>query len=395
MKIAVLSDIHLGYAFGTERGEDPFDALEEAVEKITDSDMILIVGDMFDTKIPGPEILTRAMQLLLKPLLKPSDAELIEGVGKDTEDLLPLASLGIPIVAIHGTHERRVKGLINPIESLERAGFLIHLHCNGVVFQKGDEKVCVQGMSGVPDQYADSVMKKWNPQPVEGTFNIIMLHQSIAQFIYAKHLMDINSIPKGFDLYISGHIHESKQTKYADAPFLIPGSFIPTQLTKESVQSRGFWIIDTENIPPKFEFIELENQRKVYHRTFRTDMNKDMIIEELKILTETPYKKKPIIRINFTGKENMPDHFIDDLKSMFGKSAILSFKTDIEEEMPVAKSMEEQKMSVQELGRKVLMSNLREFKLDEKIFECVFELLLDKKDDEAINLLNQDIESKL
>lgn len=100
MKIAVLSDIHLGYAWGTERGDDPFDALKEAVERILDCDMVLIAGDMFDSKNPGVEILSRSMEIIVKLLMKSSDAQLIEGIGKDI-DSLPLTSIGIPVVAIH------------------------------------------------------------------------------------------------------------------------------------------------------------------------------------------------------------------------------------------------------------------------------------------------------
>ena len=248
-------------------------------------------------------------------------------------------------------------------------------------------------MSGVPDQYAESAMKQWNPKPVPGAFNIIMIHQSMVGFMYAKHLMSLNSLPEGFDTYINGHIHESRKDKYSGAPLLIPGSFVPTQLTKESVQSRGFWIIDTENVPPKFDFYEIENQRKVYFRTFRTDMNRNMIIEELKTLSDTPHMKKPIIRVNFSGQEPVPEQFINDLRIRFGSVAILSFKKEIEEELPAARSLEEQKISVQELGKKVLMKNLEEFRLDTKTFESLFELLLEKKDEDAINLLKQSVDS--
>jgi DNA repair exonuclease SbcCD nuclease subunit len=307
---------------------------------------------------------------------------------------MPLSPGGIPMIAIHGTHERRVRNLLNPIEALEKAGFLIHLHCNSVVLRKGSEKVVIHGMSGVPDQYAESVMKKWNPKPVQGAFNIIMFHQSLAPFMYAKHLMDVNSIPEGFDLYINGHIHESKRHQYAGAPLLIPGSFVTTQLTKESVQSRGFWIVDTCSDSVSMEFMELESQRRVYHKTLPSDMSSEMVMDEIRILLNKPHKKKPMIRINFTGKEKVPEHLTDELKTKFRDSAIISFGKGVASERIVSTSVDEHKKSVRELGHDILVRNLKEFKLDEGMFTDIFELLIEKRDKEAIDLLNSGIENK-
>jgi hypothetical protein len=116
-----------------------------------------------------------------------------------------------------------------------------------------------------------------------------------------------------------------------------------------------------------------------------------MVMSEIRTLLEMPHKKKPIIRIHFMGK--VPEHVLGDLKDMFSASAILSFKKDLED-LPVARSAEEQKISVQELGRAILLKNLKGFGLDEPAFESVFELLLEKKDDEAMDLLIQKIEGK-
>ncbi len=48
MKIAVLSDVHLGYGKGTNRGEDSFRAFSEVIKKSMDADLILMAGDLFD-----------------------------------------------------------------------------------------------------------------------------------------------------------------------------------------------------------------------------------------------------------------------------------------------------------------------------------------------------------
>ncbi len=387
MKISVVSDFHLGFGIGTEREEDAFEAAKEAIEKSLDSDAILIAGDMFDTRVPSTEVFVRAMQLLTKPMHSENGVRISKGINKKVEDIPLIKSEGIPVVAIHGTHERRVKGLMNPVEALERAGFLIYLHCNGVILEKNGERVCIQGMSGVPDQFSAGVLEQWNPKPVENCFNIFMFHQSLSPFMYAPHLLPVEKVPGGFDLYICGHMHEPKKSVYRESPFIIPGSLVTTQITKESMKPMGFWSFETES--RKSEFRVIENQRKIYYIVMDTgNLERNDIENEIGKILETRHKKKPIVRIKLKGKEkNLP---LDEIKSRFVDKAIVSFRKETEEENIQAKTLEEHRLSVQELGKKLLYENLRELKLNPKTFEHVFELLLENKIDEVMDLLKNE-----
>jgi len=278
-----------------------------------------VAGDIFDTRTPTTETLIRAMQLFMRTNFWEGGARVSEGIGKDLSGYSPLNLTGVPIIAIHGTHERRAKGLMNPVEGLEKAGFVIYLHCNGIVLEKKKERVAVQGLSGVPDQYAESVLSEWDPQPIQGAFNIFMLHQSVAPFLYADRTMELESLPKGFDLYVAGHMHEPQTSEHAKAPLLIPGSTIQTQLNKESVQTRGFWILDTQT--RELEFRELGSQRKVYYRAFENPSPGEIETEIERILEEA-HEKKPVIRIRLTGKEIE----LSAVQEKFQDQAILSFK---------------------------------------------------------------------
>jgi DNA repair exonuclease SbcCD nuclease subunit len=382
MKISVLSDFHFGFGLNTEMENDSFEAAKECVEKSLDCDLIIIAGDVFDSRVPTSETLAKSMEIFSKPLLKNRTAKLIDHVGKDRGEISPMALFGTPVVAIHGTHERRVKGFLNPIELLEKAGFLIHLHCNGVVFQKGGEKVCVQGLSGVPDQYAESIMEKWDPKPMPECFNIFMLHQSVSPYIYADHTLDANKLPKGFDLYICGHIHEPKKTMLHGAHLLLPGSTIPTQLNKESTKPRGFWKIEITKPGCEISWIELENQRRVYYETFEKEADLEEVEKRIDEILKEDHKKKPIIRVNIKGKM-----LVEDLREKFKEKAIISFKKDIQEEILPLKTLEEHKLSVQELGRKLLLDNLKNSGLDPMFFENIFELLAHNKSEEVVKLL--------
>jgi DNA repair exonuclease SbcCD nuclease subunit len=51
MKVAVLSDFHFGFSYSLETENDSFENAEEAMEKALDCDLILIAGDIFDSRI--------------------------------------------------------------------------------------------------------------------------------------------------------------------------------------------------------------------------------------------------------------------------------------------------------------------------------------------------------
>ena len=377
MKISVISDTHLGFGYGTELFDDPFENLEEALEKSKHTDLILMPGDIFDTRTPGTETLVRTISMLQKLEIK--GVKIIQGINKNIEDISHAS-----IVAIHGTHERRIKGLLNPVEALEKLGFLIYLHCNGVVVEKDGEKVCIQGMSGVPEQFAEAVLKEWNPRPKEGCFNILMLHQSVSPFVYGENI-GIDNIPKGFDLYVLGHMHEKRFMRRNDSLILIPGSLVTTQITKESVQPRGLWVFDTEK--REAEFIELEKQRKIYYETLENPSSQD-IENKIKSILSQNHKKKPLIRLKVTGGSKIDFKTIEDT---FKTEAVLSFKREFEMEDQERKTLHEHVLSVQELGSKILRDNLKNNDLDPKVFEEVFELFLENKIDDVEELLRKNI----
>lgn len=382
MKISVISDIHLGFGYNTERYEDAFNAFEEALQKSLDCDIIILGGDIFDSRVPKIEVLTRGMELLIKPLLKDSKIE-IKGLNKDISEL-PRIRNGLPVIAIYGNHDRRVKGLLNPVEALEKSGFLTLLHCNGVILENGEEKISIQGLSGIPDQYAEGVLSEWGPKPIEGCFNIFLTHQNISPFVYAPNMLPLEKLPKGFDLYINGHIHDHKKTEYEGKPLIIPGSLLPTQINKDLCHS-GFCKLEIKNNKlEKADFLELDSQRKIYYLELNNPSLND-IEESINNILKHKHDIKPIIRIKLEGR-HLP---LKQIISGFEEKAMISFKTSLKSDEIDAKSLQERSESVAEISRSLLSENLDRFKLDKKAFEDIFELLNNKKIKEAEALLDK------
>ncbi len=378
MLISIISDLHLGCGKGTETEEDSFEALAEAIEKSKDADLILIAGDIFDSRVPDTETIVRCMELLLEPHMKEDIVKLVDGInGKKVEDISPSSYTGIPVVSIHGTHERRAKELLNPVQALEKAGFIIYLHCNGIVFEKNGERVCVHGMSTVPDQYAADVLEQWSPKPAENCFNIFLFHQSIEGLVQAEHLLPMKKLPKGFDLYVLGHIHEPALQNYNGKPVIVTGSAIHTQIRKESAKPLGFWKFDTKN--PKPEFVPYETQRKVY---IFENLPQEKLEEEMDNLLKTKHAKKPIVKI-------VSDKLSPDFGIKYENKVLLHLQKGAGREEVKGIVLEEHKLSVQEMGRKLLDENLKKAGIDAGVFESVFELLLEKKEKEALDAVKK------
>ncbi|MDP7080885.1 MAG: metallophosphoesterase [Candidatus Undinarchaeales archaeon] len=249
-RVGVFSDTHFGYDFGGPRGEDPFVQAAEALDLLIGDKcgLVLHAGDLFDRPVPKPDVLGGAMRLFSRAVLarRKRPVKLIEVVGKDRDDVTEeIALAGVPIIAIHGTHERRPKGQLNPIQLMEKAGFVIALHCQSVLLDVGGVLVGVHGMGGVPERFARDVLRKWDPRSFDGAVNMLLLHQNLSPYLYTgdEPGLEGEDLPKGFDLVVNGHIHWEVQDELPrGGRLLCPGSTVLTQLraTERDIPKAAF-----------------------------------------------------------------------------------------------------------------------------------------------------------
>ncbi len=387
MKVSIISDTHFGYKWGEERGKDAFRNAEEAFRESLDADVIVLPGDIFDRKIPKQEVLDRAADVLSIPM------EGDRTVEANTE--LGIHGSGIPVVAIHGTHERRPSAYTNPIELMSRTGHLYHLHNDRVVFEKDGEKVAVHGMSGVPERYAPEVLEKFSPEPLEDAFNILVLHQSIEGFVYTGEgdYLTLESLPEGFDLIVDGHIHWYNVERFGDGPgkpLVFPGSTVTTQMRKiEAEKPKGFLMLDTET--EELEFIELETPREVHYVELEVDGEewseiRDRAVEELE---EVKGKEKPLVNLKLKGETSGRVN-PRELKQRFRDSMFLNVNSSLETPGRETESLEKEVDALEE-GKKLL-----DKKLEEELGceDELFELLEDGNAPEALELMKQAMEEK-
>ncbi|MBN2203136.1 MAG: DNA repair exonuclease [Candidatus Aenigmarchaeota archaeon] len=392
MKIGIFSDCHCGYKFGEERGEDSFIALEEAMEKTMDCDIILIAGDLFDTRIPKPEIYAKTSRILSTAQHFPSRTKLIEIINKEKHQLSPLAFRGIPVVMIHGTHEKRSKYTTNPIQSLEDSGLIVHLDCATAVFDIDGEKVAVHGMSGVSDRYAMDKLKDWDPKPIENAKNIFMIHQSIDPYIYSPlepPTIKIDDLPQGFDIYVLGHMHWNEIRPLHQGRLILCGSTTPTSLHKiEADQPKCVYKYDGNEI----EKVELEKQRKIVWKEFDFEPNIKERIEDY-VKTISVSDKKPIVNIKVKGlvkKDSMLPKF-SEIEEKFGDKSILNINKNLEveglqEQIEMLKTFKTNRLSPEEHGLRILQNNLDQMNCRIKV-EDIFDYLVEGNTELIFNLL--------
>lgn len=368
IKIAVISDQHFGLARNSERADDCWEGAEEAFHKAENCDLIIIPGDIFNEKIPRPEDWAKSLKLF--------------------------SSINVPVVAIHGNHERRGRGLINCVQGLEHAGFLKHLHCEKAEYEIKGKKISVHGMSAVPEAYAREVLEQWDPKPVKGSYNIFVIHQSIDPYIFNPReppSLKLEDLPKGFDLYIAGHIHWTEKTEFMGKPFIIPGSTVTTQVNKSEAKSpKGFFIVEVSD-ETNIRFVKLENVRKVFYKDFKVNNEKvsDVLEKIDDYLGRIKEKKKPLVRVRVSGRIGKGEELnFFQLKEKYRKNMILSLfsrvsEEELENKMKLLKDIRESRISVEEMGMKILRENMKELKTA-KDYEEIFDLLVDGNVDSAM-----------
>ncbi len=263
MRIAILSDFHLGY---DRFREDAYTQAEEALNSAAEmADMIIIPGDIFDNRAPKPDVIAEAINLFRNLSNKKWASRVTGFVGEGN------FYTRIPIIAIPGTHERRAQEAADPVDILGLAGLVVDVSNATAIVEGNGERIAVRGMGGIADDRFREAIAKENPAPTDGAFNIFMFHESLYELLpFSREYMHIDELPKGFDLYVNGHIHNRVEMDVHGKKLLIPGSTVLTQLKAGEQEGKGFFVFDTKT--STYEFVKINSRRFVM---LKLDLSKD------------------------------------------------------------------------------------------------------------------------
>ncbi len=301
MKIALTGDFHFGFS------EDAAPQAARALEACRDADAVIAAGDLFDSRIPRQETLNEAFLVFAnaKKALK-SGVEIGE-ISADSGGMATTTPITgyPPIFVIHGTHERRSRGLVNPIDLLDSARAAVKIHGRIIELKKNGERVCLQGMGGVPEEYARQAMRRMDFRPVEGAFNVFVFHQSLEEALPFGETLSCEDLPEGFGLCVDGHIHWAQEIKSAGRRVIIPGSTVVTQMKRKEALDKSVAVFDTES--GAFEKRGFKTRPFIYREIdFPAPSSPAEIIskasEALSEIQRENYWQKPQVKLKLSGK---------------------------------------------------------------------------------------------
>ena len=335
MKIGIISDLHLGYSrFEDDSYAQAEKMIEDASEK---TDIIIVAGDIFDSRIPKLEAIKNAVDIFKKSK--------------------------VDVVAIHGNHERRTRGFENPLGILASAGVIKYLDNSQYGFEKNNEKTVILGVGSIPEEYAEDEIKKVVEEfsaPTDAK-KILVIHQNVVELVEqgGVSIEFLDKLP--FDLIVNGHIHK-KHIKL-DGKLIIPGSTVITQLKKEEMEPKGYYIYETDS--KKSEFIEMPTRKFFYEELEFSEASEKDIIENIARKIDDIRKDFPdcIISIKLKGtlREGLKSSDIRipteyPLVFISNELNVIDIKEKIEE----IKRIRDSNMSVKEYGRIELEKRLKD-----------------------------------
>ncbi len=408
MKIAILSDFHLGFGKNRRKNESfqqVFSAFKEALNH--NPDLFLLQGDLFDESVPDQETWLEAFKLFsVTKNAKKADLSIFKQKNGEKQKI---EFEGIPVVSIHGTHEFRGKDFANALSVLDQAGFMVYLHASEAIVSNENEILAIHGLGGVPEKKAKDVLQHYNPRPLEGMLNILLLHQSFKEFLPFDDEMiaslSLEDLPQNFDLIINGHFHADNEINNKNLRLLLPGSTVITQMKKnEANNPKKFFLYDTKT--KTLEPIKIPGQRKFFYSelVFENASSEDVykkVKKELETILKNP-DKEPLIKLKLSGSlaSGITSSDLDlSFVKLLNENAIIYVDknfSDIKFKQKLENLRESHhKKSISSLGIELLEKHLDETNV-KKNFDVrrMFELLSKGEKDKAIELLSDRKKSK-
>ncbi|HZD13133.1 MAG TPA: exonuclease SbcCD subunit D [Candidatus Binatus sp.] len=190
-------------------------------------DLILVGGDLYDTILPGNS--ARAFV---------------------TDQFKRLYDRDIKIVLVSGHHDtpKSVEQAVSPLAVHSRSGHVYFLQGPQIANKKfvlDGQSVNIAGLSLDPNLSPDqSPLSGQNPNH-GGDVNIFLTHYPIQGFegYFGKetHISE-SSIPNGFQLFATGHLHKHQEKIIGDTPIIYPGSTERCSFHEEKEEKGFVWL---------------------------------------------------------------------------------------------------------------------------------------------------------
>jgi len=289
MRIVIFSDTHLGRKNFkvAERENDFFDSFKQVIDYAicNDSKAVLHAGDLFDTAKPAINVIIFAI-----------------------EQLKRLKERGIPFFCISGSHD--ISATDSFLNVLQSVGLLVNLTSKNY-YEAKEESVILKGeefnglfVAGIPGKSnISSEIECLKPEIPKNNFSIFMFHHIVEDISPVFSSIKKSMLPKGFDLYVSGHWHGRFSSNIGDAQILYPGSTENCDLNEMRSDFKGF--IDYDTSSKDYKFVELKIRKVIIHDINCTGLNPLDVTEKMISLLKPSNKEMVFFILNGRLKEGI------------------------------------------------------------------------------------------
>ncbi|MEM4255532.1 MAG: metallophosphoesterase [Candidatus Norongarragalinales archaeon] len=264
IRFAHMSDVHLGAFREKELRELNIRAFEKAVDVCVEknADFVVIAGDFFDIALPEMGVIDRAVRKMREAQAR-----------------------GMRFYLVYGSHDYSPTET-SVIDVLCSAGVLVKVSgeetgADGVktlkVFKDEKTGVSFAGVSARARGLEEAEFQKIDFSVLESVPNpkIFVFHSAVSEYTREEFHgfaggVSVNSLPKGFDYYATGHVHLPQVIRdpaLQNKPLVFPGPLFASDyrdLEALANEKHGFWFCTLESGACNVERVELDACRVVF-----------------------------------------------------------------------------------------------------------------------------------
>jgi DNA repair protein SbcD/Mre11 len=270
-RFAHMSDVHLGAHREPALRDLERKCFAEAVDLCMSEavDFLLISGDLFDTGVPDLGIVNDAVR-----------------------KMRDLREARIPVYAIYGSHDYTPTGT-SVIDVLHTAGLLTNVMRASMEDGRLRLKMVVDPetgakLTGISARKVGLESKQYDVLDRESLekepgFKVFAFHSGITQFkpdyLSEMETLDIGSLPKGFDYYAGGHIHQRGEYHLPGYQRVVfPGPLFTGYGGKDLEMTargerRGFYVVDFDDRFRGMRFVPVKSVIGAYLEFDAAGMN--------------------------------------------------------------------------------------------------------------------------
>ncbi|MGE5601394.1 MAG: DNA repair exonuclease [Clostridia bacterium] len=254
-KFAHLSDVHIGAFSNPKLKRLALDAFIKSIDACIERgvDFIVIAGDLFDSNLPDMSIVNDAVKKMRE-----------------------VNERSIKIYTVYGSHDFS-PNQSSMIDILESAGLFKKVTHGKMIdnklyleFQKdsktGAKLVGISGMKqGIDRKYFEELDRE-SLEKEEG-FRVFIFHGALSEYkskdLSAMDSMALSNLPKGFDYYAGGHIHEHSHNNNISGfdNVVYPGALFGADYRDIEMSAkgleRGFYLASFTESIQKVEFVKI------------------------------------------------------------------------------------------------------------------------------------------